>query len=183
MTTTTPPKRSRPPHEAAALFVRELVTRYTKHHGVLTCDGGAMGGQIVLALRAHRDDQPRIVGSQGRNIGALQALARAYGARLGLGLRLTLLEPVTGEKMPREEFRENPEWKHPPTKRLLEKVLACTLDGEHRTTHKTVGDLSYLEIEPAPAQEFVGYLHTIFHAIGRNEGRLIEVLGNGQAGI
>lgn len=184
MTTTTTKKRTgaKQPHEAAAEFVRGLVSRYTKFPEALEVTGGQLGPQIMIALRAHRDDQPRLVGSQGRNIVALQGLARGFGAMLGHGLKLTLLEPTVGEKLPRAEFKPDPEWQPAPTKRLLGATINHVSPETHTVAHSTVGDLSFFEIKPAPVQDLVSALHTIFHAIGRNEGRLIEVLGHGQAG-
>lgn len=182
MTTTTKAKKSTIPHEAAADFVRGLLVRYTKHPEALEVTGGQLGTQIMIAVRAHADDQPRIVGSQGRNIGALQGLARAFGACLGLNLKLTLLEPTQGFKLPREEFREDPDWQATNTKKLLGATITAVTHDVYTVTHKTVGGLSFFEIKPPPAAELGNWLHTIFHAIGRNEGRMIEVLAHGQSG-
>lgn len=183
-TTTTKAGGKSKAHEPVVKLVRDLVLRYTKHPEALQVDGGEMGPAIVMAVKAHRDDHPRLVGSQGRNISALQAVARAYGARHGRQIRLTLLEPTIGEKMAREEFREDPQWQPDATLKLLKRLIGETHEGKAKVRHNAVASLSYFMVaaDTPITTELLAALNTLFHAIGRNEGRLIEVHADGSQG-
>lgn len=174
-------KKPAPEHTRAIDFVRNLARRYTKHAGHLQVDGGETGGIVVVAMRAHRDDHPRLVGSGGKNISALQWLCARFGDKAGKRVRLTLLDPIAGDKGPLHEFTEDPNWSQESTEKLLREVLGAVFQGAFEVECMRVPGLATFTVklpgvaDPVRAADLKSALHTLFHAIGKNEGQQIHV--------
>lgn len=182
MTATTTPAPSIV--SAAADLLRDIASRYTRFHKELKVNGRELGQTINLTLQGHRDDHPKLVGSQGKHIWALQQIFAAAGRRAGRAVRLTLLEPSIGEKQGPSEFVANHEWTPDATMDLLSRILAAASLGGVAAEPVDNGELTTLVIkveDPLDSAarwatgELGRALHLIFHAIGRTEGRQIHV--------
>jgi predicted RNA-binding protein YlqC (UPF0109 family) len=176
MTTTT---TDATPAQTAREFFRKLILGYTQHENDLEVSAGDLPGRIVITVRANRDDHPRIVGTRGAHIMALQSIAAAYGRRNNTKIALTLLEPVRGEKAQLRPFEAAENWNEGETMELMNELLDRTTPQGWHADHVAVAELSTIQItradgEPVPA-DFVQSLHLLFHAIGKNQGRQIHV--------
>jgi predicted RNA-binding protein YlqC (UPF0109 family) len=163
-------------------LLRELVAAFTRHHAELKVDGAKMGSGIQLSLQAHRDDHPRIVGSCGTHIRAIQNLFGFMGRRLGIQVRVTLLEPNRGEKWPLEPYVENTEWRVGPMLNILTNVCGAVF-GEGATCEPAdIGEMTVIEVRPGAGwcalmddTRTPLALHLLFHAIGKAQGRIVHV--------
>lgn len=181
MTTTARQPKPKPANDAVE-FIRELAKGFTKHHRDLQIDGAELPSRNVLTIQAHKADHPRLVGTQGVNIRALQTLIAAFGEKAAKLHTLTLLDPRVGQREESQPFAPDPKWKPKATMDRLRRTLDATMPCAYTIAHADVGELTTFEVVPAenalPLIERGDYaraLHVIFHAIGKNEGRQIHV--------
>lgn len=158
-----------------------LTRAYTHHHNDLAVCGAKMAGSIALSVQGNKDDHGRLVGIQGMNIWALQTIFTRIGRKMGLPVRLTLLAPTVGTQQPVVPFASDPSFKHGATTALLQRVLAYALAYSYDLLIADVGDNTHYEITvsddelPIVRGDLVDALHNIFHAIGKNRGRIIHL--------
>jgi predicted RNA-binding protein YlqC (UPF0109 family) len=190
MPTTRRTVSKKPPHtpttviDEAKHLLRAIAERYIEHRRDLIIEGEDFGNRLFLTMKGNLGDQSKLVGGKGAHISSVQIIMRAAAAKAGRGLQLQLLQPTTGEeRRGPSPFVVNPEWDHKPVTALLRRILAAvsgtaTLDVRH------IGDLTVYTIHPTDPDErgarwvtgeMQRALHTIFHAIGKTEGRQINV--------
>lgn len=178
-----------PDVEQLTALLRALLAAYTRWHRDMKINGAKLTSGVQISVQAHRDDHPRLVGSRGTHIMAIQTLFAFIGRRAGRVVRVTLLEPATGEKLPLEPYVENPKWKPEPMRKLLGAVASAVFgEGEVTLTVNAVGEMTVFEIAPKQAisqlmrdAEIEKAFHLIFHAIGKAQGRIVHVqLATGQ---
>ena len=174
MTTTIQP-------ESPLSLMRDIVQAFTQFHGDLEINGARSGGTVICNIRAHCSDHPKIVGTRGVNIRALQSIARAMGERLGGEITLNLLEAKPGVKLPLTNFKENPQWDSGPATGLLQRLLRAVCFDPFTVEEVSASPTTIFAITPSAA-DFDAIrgtnheaIHCIWHAIGKSQGRFILV--------
>lgn len=173
---------------ASTTLLRDLASAFTREPKNLRVEGAQRGANIIMSLQTDADDHPRLVGSQGKHILAMQTLFAIAGHNQGIKTTLTLLEPWGGTKQPVQPFQQNPDWQPDDTEQLMRRVLDATMPVPYTLEHIALGGLSTFEITPlATAGNMTKAipmiqeaLHLLFHAAGKTQGRTIHVtLGSG----
>lgn len=170
---------------AAVSLLRSLTTAYTRHHEQLETEGRKVGSQIMLTIRAHADDHPKLVGSKGKHIWALQQIFQAAGRRAGETVQITLLPPVHGQRGRELEYVENEHWTPDNMAELLEMVLEATTISGVLMDPQDVGGMTTFLLVPGDANDpaarwdekpgLAHALHLLFHAIGKTQGHIVHV--------
>jgi predicted RNA-binding protein YlqC (UPF0109 family) len=169
------------PIETVTALMRDLVSAYTRHHEALRITAERMGPSIGITLQAHKDDHPRLVGARGAHIWALQCIFAFIGARLGRPVKVTLMEPWTGEKMPLRGYEEKPDWDEKPMLALLGRIVGAIVGNNVRTEAVSNGGMTNILVQTPDWSELMTKhqlglaLHQLFHAIGKLEGRIVHV--------
>lgn len=170
-------QKEKKPSEFALELLRDLASAFTRHPRNLEVDGSDMTGAIVLAIRCDRDDHPKLVGSQGKHIQALQSIFAAHGEKTGRRVNLTLLEPAKGQKGPPVQFQPDPNWNRELVKSLMGRVLdACLPEPYRLNIADSALGLTTIEVLPqrwgelCQRGDFARAVHAIFHAIGKTQG-------------
>lgn len=162
-------------------LLRDLVLSYTRHHEYVKTEGRDMGSAIVLAVKANRDDHPKLVGTGGKHIWALQTIFAAIGAKMRRRINLTLLDPTEGEKGPPATFKVNPHWQPEPMLELLTRVLDATMPVPYSMQHGTLMELTSIQVRPCVWEDIfekgglANAIHAIFHAIGKTQGQNVTI--------
>jgi predicted RNA-binding protein YlqC (UPF0109 family) len=169
-------------------LLRELVLAYTRHGEHLVTEAHKLTTSISITMQAHRDDHPKIVGAGGKHIWALKTVFDFIGRGQGIRIRVTLIEPEVGEKMPMAPFQANPRWKSDRAVSLLTKILGMVTHQPCRVEAQDAGAETTLEVLPPPNErdkllrpheseknEFGTALDDLFHAIGKAEGRNLSI--------
>lgn len=160
----------------ATTLLRDLAQAFTLHHKALKADGREVGTLIMLTLQADTDDHPKLIGTKGKHIIALQTLFQAM--RLSRPASLTLLEPTPAPREPITPFDPNPEWTPDSVIALATRVLAEICSQPFTIKVEAVGEMSVLLVETNELQQdgpIQRSLHAIIHAIGKCQGRLVHV--------
>jgi predicted RNA-binding protein YlqC (UPF0109 family) len=169
--------------ESIVAVVRELLKGFIHHKRDLKVKGRRMGSIVSVEISGNRDDQPKLVGTRGQHIAAMNLIMRAVGARLNLRIVLSLHEATIGQKLPPRPFRENHNWKPEPTRKVLRQVIdsifptAPTIEEHHDENG------SIFQVVPDPQEESLftkdleGALQAIFDAIGKANGRTVHIAG------
>lgn len=165
-----------------AEMLATLVRGFTRFHKDLTMEATDYGPSLtMIRAQANRADHPRVVGSQGKHVMALQSLCRRIGELHGANVQFSLIEPVRGEKLPPEPFVLSPKWKPGTIVAMLESVLSWVLPGAKVKVREDAHTV--LVVKSEPDTEIALALNLLFRAIGRNQGRVVDVVieNNGQA--
>lgn len=162
-------------------ILRELVCGYTRHHDKLKVDGADMGTTIIMAIRGDIDDHPKLVGTKGKHVWALETIVQAIGRKMGRTVRLTLMDPLPGEQGPPAVFKPNPNWVEGAIVFLLRLVLDAALPTPYSLEVMHVLDLTTIQVRPAvwgdlcERGDFAKAVHAIFHAVGKTQGRDVHI--------
>lgn len=170
MTTTEPDYTS-----AAKDLLRQIVAGYVSHPQALQIEASLIGTTIVMRLDPHAEDFGKIVGSRGNNFHALQTIFSAAAAKAGKRLNLILKDkPRAYCDLP--PFRANPNWQRGPFETLLRTTLSAAINGEYTLSQGDVENTTVYEIGAVKeAEEVAKAVHTIFHAIGKAQGRFVLI--------
>lgn len=162
-------------------LLRDLVFGYTRHHGDLKVQAVHLTSSLALSMQGNKDDHGRLVGEQGRNIRSVQAIFERIGRKIGQPINLTLVPPAVGEQSKLEPFAADPNFSHGATTALLRRVLAASLGRPFAlAVAQGIGSTEY-ELTPDPEElpivrgALADAIHSIFHAVGKNRGRIIRV--------
>jgi predicted RNA-binding protein YlqC (UPF0109 family) len=176
-----------PKLEKVLLLLRETILSYTKHGDRLETTGASLSTSIAFTVQAHRDDHSKIVGAKGQHIWALQTIFDFIGRSIGTRVRVTLLEPAFGEKLPLTPYQADPKWKPEKVLGLIRRILDLVLvahyelkaEGESQTTIEIKPTMidrpRLLRMDNSEKNDFGEALHYIFHAIGKSQGRIIYI--------
>lgn len=161
-------------------FMERLIRAFTKHHKQIEFETQTHGANVFVAVRVHRDDHPRMVGSKGSHIRALNVIATLWGIVNGVTARFSLQEPNTGEKKPLVDFKAARKWDSAPVVQLFGDTMRAIYPSANFEV-VNLGDATNILLKPAIREDLLSCVHFIFHAIGKNQGRMIYVINDGQA--
>lgn len=180
--TTTPEIKRSPETVAAIELLTDLAKGFTAHHRDLQVHGAdASSSKTILAIRSHPWDYPKLVGAKGKHHRAIQTIFSTVGQRVGREIEFTLLPVERRDKQP-EQYLPNDDWDPRPMHSLLERTLAmafgaeaCLLFVRHDSQELSTFMVETCETAILGNVEFHLALYAIFHAIGKNQGRLVHV--------
>lgn len=177
-----------PKTDTALKLLRELILSFTRHGEDLQTTGATLSTSIALTIQAHRDDHSKIVGQLGQHIWALQTIFDFIGSAMGTRIRVTLLEPGVGEKLPLTPFQNDPKWEPKKVLMLATGILDIVLKKPYAMEAIGNNGQTTIEIKPDKAErlkllnedskernDFGEALQYIFHAIGKSQGRIIYI--------
>lgn len=160
-------------------LVRAFVWNPNDVHVTRRGEGG--GDIIIYELDVNPADYGAVVGKGGRKITALQAIVQCFGLKTQKKIRL-ILPPRDrpANAMIPEPFRPDVGWKPEKTVELLRRVLAKILTSEFNIGVISTAEQTTLEImadknDNAWLEAMTPFLHTVFHAIGKNDGHDLHV--------
>lgn len=160
-------------------LVKELLKGFTHHHGNLKVTSVRLGSVVSIEISGNRDDQPKLIGSKGGHIAAMNTLMRAVGKKCGVRIVLSLKEPTIGVKRPPQAFVPNPNWKPERTLKLLQSIVSAAIPvrfriGQHHDETNSVFEIKPIDGKPIDADVFSA-LETIFDAVGKANGRTVII--------
>lgn len=158
----------------------EIVRGFTDHHHDLEINVASLGHILMISLRAHASETPRIIGSQGRHVSALQTIMDRVGGVIGRRVRLEVKEAIRGEKQRLRPYEVDPNWSPDRLQRILEKLtIATTGDRTPVVEVQRAGDAAMFRIvgrggEKIAADHDVALaIDRIMLAIGRHQGQQV----------
>lgn len=166
---------------------RKLVVPFIKHADDLEVNVFEQNGAIVIQPRAHFADTGKIIGKKRSKFLAVQAILTQIGFRNGVNIRLDNVQsPKVGGPEFITPFDPQMDWHEQETMGDLKEVLGLILlhpfmlkvndeiiDGEEWT--KYTFEISKKEKLLVSEAQIARDLSNIFHAIGRERGRLIKI--------
>lgn len=159
----------------------DLVRGYSRHHKDLVVHGVKLAGSYALSIQGNKDDHGRLVGEQGKNIRALKAIFERIGRKIRFPTDVILAPPTVGFQGKQLVFEPDPDFRHGATTALLERTLSfCLARSYSLAIGEGIGSTEY-ELTPDQVElpiirgDFIAALHAIFHAIGKNRGRIILI--------
>jgi len=172
--------------EKIKLAFRRLLLSFIQYPDDLNLKIEVSGATIFISCQVNRDDHPKLVGSKGTHIWAMQTLVRAIADKYreyNLKIEFRLLEPVVGEKKDLTKFQPNEKWNSKNVVETLREICSLTfadpveiLVSERDTHYSTQIRIIASERERARLQgDLRQALHYLFHAIGKSQGRLIYI--------
>lgn len=164
--------------QARELFIALALALDVKHADSLTIGVSELQSSTTLTVQAHADDHGKLVGSGGVMINALKSLFALVGNKQGVRVRVVLNHPKPGEIGPRPRFQAATNWNNEPIRLLAEKVSAAIFSRPFTVKAADAGETTTLEIvaddsDPAlsSANVIESAFATIFHAVGKTQGR------------
>lgn len=130
---------------------------------------------VLLAMRAHASDKPRLIGKGGKNIWAINTLMDAAANSQGKSARVSIDEDVTGNAVPTQEFVADPLWNRDDILVDGLRSIGTAIFGEPIVNAISNGDRTTLVLYAPGSHKVEEALETIFKAWGRNMGRMVGV--------
>ena len=163
-------------------LVSQVVKAFTDHHDDLEIQVTALGNILIIGIRAHASETPRIIGQQGRHVAALQTILGRVGKIIGRRIRLEIREAIKGEKSKLLPYRPNPDWTPGPMTELLRLLLAATTgDTDVEIALERANGAAMFRLDATSRAmttldndpELVTALDRILVAIGRQQGQQV----------
>jgi predicted RNA-binding protein YlqC (UPF0109 family) len=173
---------------ATAELLRDLVCAFVNDADAVRVDGkiDCATKNETLTLTVSHDDYPRVYGSMGKNMAALQTMFDFVGAKEKREIIFILPEPPYPPNRPRgyeprKSFIPCKDWNPDPMLKLLHRVLQMILNepieagafGEANGT--TVQIKASNDADQRRAEILVPHIDPIFAAIGRQQGRKLHL--------
>ena len=162
-------------------MAREMISQFVAHPEALEIKARSLGVLVMVRIRAHASDTPRIIGQQGRHVAAIQTIMKRIGSQLDLRVRVEVLESVVGERERIKPYSSNPEWKPEGVLRTLGMLCFATTSKLARISAEQADGTTVFHIKEESAQELISdkelilAVETILHAIGRAQGQRIYI--------
>jgi predicted RNA-binding protein YlqC (UPF0109 family) len=181
------------PQRAKRLLL-DLIKGFTSDHSQVTVEEEVFGMSITLRAATGRDDFPRLIGSAGKTLWALQNTLRILGEKYECKITVIPKDQTPGPRKPLAPYVRAENWNGKPILDLLNETCRLILkdpfqlmvmeNEEKGETHiliqTTTRDASIMKGEHEDKA-----LHNIFFAIGKNHGRHIFItsdpVGSGDA--
>jgi predicted RNA-binding protein YlqC (UPF0109 family) len=166
-------------------LLRRLLSRMVAYPETLVLDAKAFYGSATISIQAHAADTPRLIGTGCVNYRSIRAIMLAVCARRGYSVTVPKIrEPVTG--VPEQyKFTANPRWPSTELLALLtDTVRGCVeqpesvrLEPHHDDENVTTTvEVFVSRTENKDVLRALGpAIKTVFDAIGRTNGRLLNV--------
>lgn len=163
--------------------IRSLISEWMNYPKDLTVTESALGRTITLTIQCHGSDMARLMGSGGTTKGHIEAVCKMIGARHGLAIRTTFLEPTVGDRCKLPDFQGRDKWNSEPTRRAVQTVINLILAHECKV-EVFDGDRfeSIVQVEVRPREEqpvldmVEQRLGPLVKAIGMQQGRLASLV-------
>lgn len=159
--------------------IRDLIAAIICHPAQLQIKVACVGTIAALEICAHADDQPRLVGSRGTTIDAINTVVKAMAEKAGIRkVVCQLLEPKVGQKGPPRKFHANPNWRPQTVFDLLNRVLSAMLTEPFQIEQEHQDTVSLFQVTTEGAElntNVEAALVKLFDAIGKANGRLVAV--------
>lgn len=174
----------RPTAKQLGKLIQELISGYTINHEALKVEVQELTTTVMISVRGSTDDHRRLVGSRGRHVWSLQRIAGLAGARIGKSVRLSLLDPVPGERGADLGFEPCEDWDSKPFLKTIKKVVDFTAPEGSKVAIANAGHNTTVEIKltaiGAMFSEYAQAMQALFFAIGKMQGRIVELRFLGQ---
>lgn len=162
-------------------LLRELVSAFIKYPDRLRIESERRSkDSTMITMQADANDYGKIHGRQGRNIQALSTIFLFIAGRGGRRVSIMNNPPDRGTREELPPFVPNPDWEPDHAISLLRKVLDRILRRPYKTEPHENDEQTVIKITPQMEEQKIvngiaPYLHPIFHAIGKNEGRELSI--------
>jgi predicted RNA-binding protein YlqC (UPF0109 family) len=159
--------------------LRPLVEGFTRFHKDLKFNVISLGHSSTVAMSAHSDDVPRLIGSQGIMHHSLEVIAAALMRRVSPGRRTRLVveEPKVGRRNGPAPYVSRPEWDATEFQKLVVRLCAALFNGTPSVGwHHGDDGWSVIEVvteEETPSRELSDAVARVIEAIGRNQGHKV----------
>lgn len=164
-------------------MIMEVVKSITLHPNDVVASIEALREAVIICIKVHTGDMPRVIGKSGAHIRSLQRIVNAIAINHGKPLRLQLLEPDPGKRDTYGAFVPRKDWEREPVYRLLEEVVNEAIPGGATVTITETALATEFTIQPKFAQpqaqfnELVEACNILWNAIGKAKGRIVTVVG------
>lgn len=169
-------------HDTTLELLADIVRAFVFHPEEVKVIGSGSGGQLeVLELHVNAADYGLVFGKAGKKIQALQILAQFLGIKERRKIKLILPETERARNGGGiKPYTPNPKWDARPTLDLLRRILTMVLSQDYEVESVDVGGQTHIVVTVEQTDMrfmdvLTAHLHTIFHAIGKTEGREIYV--------
>jgi predicted RNA-binding protein YlqC (UPF0109 family) len=162
-------------------LLRAIIDGFTKHADTLIIESEERGERATMMnLWAHRSDHPKIIGSQGKHIQALRTIFLYIAKRERRDISIMINEPKHGEREEMPPYMDDPTWEPDESIALMRSILDRVLLRPYKVVPHENDEQTILYVTPNEAEQRIAdgmkpYLHTIFHAIGKQQGRKLYV--------
>jgi predicted RNA-binding protein YlqC (UPF0109 family) len=165
-------------------LMEEIIQAFTKHHDDLSISGTALHCSISIVIQGHTDDHPKIVGTKGQHILSIQTIFQYIGEMIDMPIRVKLLEPERGQRLPKPEFKNAPSWDHSDALELMKRINSMIFEkpvrvevtsNEAATTFELFADSSSERDIALLAGPILQAYKFIFHAIGKANCRTVYI--------
>jgi predicted RNA-binding protein YlqC (UPF0109 family) len=162
-------------------YARSLLEALVRHPEDLRVVGEKFGTVLAIVIEANPEDNPKLIGAQGKHISALTRLFRAIGQRQGLEVVLDLIVPERppSRQIPPPPFVPDRNWKPELAMALLARAVSqlspgCTV-SHHKLQNITVFKIACSS--NAISHDTLDALDILFEAVGFRQGRVLHVAG------
>ena len=174
------PKQKAKSIHPVAHIAREILYALVRHPDELKINDRLIGTILAIEVEAHEEDRPKLIGSQGKHIGAFTRILKAIGIRHGLKVVVDLIVPPNPPKHSHQQpFTPNPNWQSEWIARILRPVCDQLLGRhdycEHKLKNMTVYQLGFRQWE-MPG-DVLAALDIMFEAIGYRQGHVVHITG------
>ena len=161
-------------------LLRAIIGGFTSHPETLRVKTETRGQSSIISFWAHRSDHPKIIGGQGKHLQAIRTIFLYIAKREGRQVTLLPNEPTHGEGEGFPVFEKRADWQPDSAIALMRRVLDRILRQPYKITPVSNEEQTILEITVEKQEQSIidglkPYLHTLWHAIGKNEGRKVYV--------
>lgn len=135
---------------------------------------------LVVTIKPQSNEHGRIIGTSGRNIKCLYAIARELSYRFDFDIEVYVPDPTDSRESRFEKFQRNPNFNAEGLAYLMETVCACIFEHPVKIEHEKNGVLVHYEIicseqEPESDDELLPSLEHLFYAIAKAKGADVKV--------
>ena len=168
-------------------LLRELLGQLVMRPSDLRLESDTVTNTLTVSVSCHAEDAPRIIGKAGSHHKALLRIARAIGERERLRVYVEVSAPrMTHQQIERREhwgFEPDPNWPRKGITRLLAQTCRMVFGDcmelestDDEGQNKTMFAVSVSAHEPLElVLAMVSDLNTLFNAIGKRNGRLLQI--------
>ncbi len=169
-------------------FITGLVTHLAQREKDLFVKVKPVASLVSVSIECHAEDAPRIIGKGGAHFKALTRIVQAIGSKNKLLIRLNAIEAERLEDSDAPStwgFKPDRNWDRAGIKRLLLETCRMVfrngdciqvIERDDNAQTLTMFFVSVARNEPMElCLEMTNDLNTLFNAIGKRRGRLLQV--------
>lgn len=173
------PKPPLTPVDRVLELLKRLIAGFCNEPDLLRVDGQEIAGSFVVAIKASRGDHPKVCGKMGSTFSVIKTLVELCAARHGKRARVTLLNYTEGRSEPEfTPFAPNANWDPANVRGLMSDLCSHVLPAGSGFSIQDVGDLTTIVLTGHHPENLVSGIHSLMHAIGKKEGREIQLIAD-----